>query len=219
MDRQGRAEGAVEESEGAMITIYNFPRGARGVRVGWVCEEMGVPYQSEKITFPPSEAYLKLNPIGTVPFLTDEGGVAINESVAMALYVAERYGPSPLLPEKTDPAFARVIQTVVFSEASLGAGMNTLMAAKFAAPEADKQNWSVRSQEGRCDQFMSFAADLLGTKPYFAGETFTLADICMASAFAMWRGALNKALPATLDAFQERATARPAYQRAREKLS
>ena len=27
-----------------MIRIHNFPRGARGVRVFWVCEEMGVPY-------------------------------------------------------------------------------------------------------------------------------------------------------------------------------
>jgi len=154
-----------------------------------------------------------------VPFLTDDGGIAINESVAMAPYVAERYGPTPLLPAKDNPAFPRVIQTAVFSEASFGAGMNTLMAAQFAAPDADKQNWSVRSQEGRCDQFIALAGDMLGTNPYFADETFTLADICMATAFAMWRGALNKTLPAPLDAFQQRATARPAYQRARKKLS
>jgi glutathione S-transferase len=202
-----------------MITIYNFPRGARGVRVCWMCEEMGLPYQTEAVTFPPSEPYRKLNPLGTVPFLTDDGGVAINESVAMALYLAERYGPTPLLPAKDDPNLARVLQAVVFAEASLGAGMNTLMAAKFAAPEADKTNWSVRSQDARAEQFIGFTADMLGEQPYFAGETFTLADICMATAFAMWRGALDKTLPAPLAAFQERATARPAYQRARQKQS
>jgi len=202
-----------------MITIYNFPRGARGVRVCWVCEEMELPYRVEAVTFPPSEAYLKLNRLGTVPFLTDDGGVAINESIAMILYLAERYGPTTLMPAKDDPMAARALQAIVFAEASLGAGMNTLMAAKFAAPEADKHNWSVRSQEGRVEQFIGFAADMLGDKTYFAGETFTLADVSMATAFAMWRGALDKTLPVPLAAFQERATARPAYQRARQKQS
>jgi glutathione S-transferase len=202
-----------------VITVYNFPRGARGVRVCWTCEEMGLPYKTEAVTFPPSEAYLKLNPLGTVPFLTDDGGVAINESIAMTLYLAERYGPTTLMPAKDDPMFARALQAIVFAEASLGAGMNTLMAAKFAAPEADKTNWSVRTQDARAEQFIAFAADMLGDKPYFAGEAFTLADICMATAFAMWRGALDKTLPAPLAAFQERATARPTYQQARQKQS
>ena len=92
-----------------MIKIYNFPRG-RGARVIWLCEEMGLPYRIVPVSFPPSDEYRALNPLGQVPFLEDEGGVAINESVAMLFYIAEKYGPSPLLPPKSDPAFARVLQ-------------------------------------------------------------------------------------------------------------
>src|SRR5689334_11409425 len=130
-----------------MIKVYNFARGARGLRVLWVCEEMGLPYQVENFGFPPPASYKALNPLGSVPFLEDDGGVAINESVAMMLYVAERYGPTPLLPAKNDPALARVLQMTVFGETTLGAQMNTLMAAHFMAQGDDKTNWSVRGTE------------------------------------------------------------------------
>jgi glutathione S-transferase len=197
-----------------MITIHNFARGARGMRVAWACEEMGLPYRRETVTYPPSAAYLALNPLGSVPFLQDEGGVAINESVAMLLYLAERYGPTPLLPAKSDPAFARVLQLTVFGEATLGAGMNPLMMTKFAAPDADKNNWLVRRLEPRVTQGVDLVADLLGDKPYLAGDAFTLADISVSTALDMWKGALGKAVPDTLAAWRARLAARPAYQRA-----
>jgi glutathione S-transferase len=197
-----------------MITIHNFARGARGVRVAWVCEEMGLAWRRETVTYPPSAAYLALNPLGSVPFLQDDGGVAINESVAMMLYLAQRYGPTPLLPAKSDPAFARVLQLTVFGEATLGAGMNPLMMAKFAAPEPDKDNWLVRTLAPRVAQGIDLVAQALGSNPYLAGGTFTLADISVSTALDMWKGALGKPVPDKLAAWRERLAARPAYQRA-----
>ena len=100
-----------------MITIHNFPRGARGLRVAWLCEEMGLAYEVKKLSFPTDAAYRQLNPLGSVPFLED-GNVRMNESAAMMIYVAERYGPTPLLPERTSPHYARALQMTVFSEAT-----------------------------------------------------------------------------------------------------
>ena len=197
-----------------MITIHNFPRGARGVRVFWVCEEMGVPYARVAVNYPPSPEYLALNPLGNVPFLQDEGGVAIGESVAMMLYVAERYGPTPLLPGKSDPAFAKVLQLTVFGETTLGAYMNPLMMAKFGAPDADKVSWLSKTLEERVGAAVDFAATALSAGPYLAGDTFTLADISISTAFDMWKGALGKPIPDAFAAWRERVQARPAYQRA-----
>jgi glutathione S-transferase len=151
-----------------------------------------------------------------VPFLQD-GDVAINESVAIMLYLAGKYGPTPLMPVKDDPSFARVLQMLVFSEASIGASVNTLLAAKFAAPEADKTNWSVRMTEGRVEQFLGFVADVLGDQPYLVGTNFTLADIAISTAMGVYRGALDKTLSPRLSAYQDRLQARPAYQRAKAK--
>lgn len=198
------------------MTIHNFPRGGRGVRLFWQCEEMGLPYETKAVTFPPSADYRALNPIGNVPFLQD-GDVAINESVAIMLYLAGKYGPTPLMPAKDDPSFARVLQMLVFSEASIGASVNTLLAAKFGAPEADKTNWSVRVTEARIEQFLGFVADVLGDQPYLAGSTFTLADIAISTAMGVYRGALDKTLSPKLSAYQDRLQARPAYQRVKAK--
>ena len=197
-----------------MIRIHNFARGGRGLRVIWQCEEMGLPYRLETVSFPTSEAYRALNPLGTVPFLEDAGGVAINESVAIMLYLAQRYGPTPLLPATGDQSLARVLQMTVFGEATIAAGLNPLLAAHFVAPEADKRNWSVRGQEGRIKQAVGHVADMLGSNPFLAGSDLTLADISVSTALGIWRGALGGALPDKLVAYQERMSARPAYRRA-----
>jgi glutathione S-transferase len=201
-----------------MITIYNFPRGARGIRVFWTAEEMGLAYRAVPVSYPPPAAYLALNPLGNVPFLEDAGHVAINESVAMMLYLAERYGPTPLLPAKTDSAFSRVLQMTVFGEATLGAVMNPMMAARFAAPDGDKENWSVRNSAGRVEQALNYVATTMGAGPYIAGEVFTLADISIAGALDMWQGALRKPVPDVLMPWRERVQARPAYGRAQKAL-
>jgi glutathione S-transferase len=197
-----------------MIRIHNFSRGARGLRVFWQCEEMELPYQVETVSYPTSDAYRALNPLGTVPFLEDEGGVGLCESVAIMLYLAQKYGPTPLLPDKDDPALARVLQMTVFGEATIGAGINPLLGAHFGAPEADKRNWSVVWQEARVEEAVRYVADRLGAEPFLAGASFTLADISVSCALGIWRGALGKALPDKLVAYRERLAARPAYQRA-----
>jgi len=197
-----------------MIKIHNFARGVRGLRIFWQCEEMGLPYQVETVTYPPSETFRALNPLGTVPFLEDEGGVAINESVAIMLYLAQKYGPTPLLPGKDDPTFARVLQMTLFGEATIGAGINPLLGAHFVAPEADKRNWSVRGQEARIEQALDYVVHILGAEPFLAGPNFTLADISVSCALGLWKGALGKPLPDKLVTYRERLAERPAYQRA-----
>jgi glutathione S-transferase len=198
-----------------MITIHNFPRGARGVRVFWVCEEMGLPYRTEAVKYPPTADYQAINPMGTAPFLQDDGGIAINESTAMMLYLAERYGPTPLLPPRSDvAAHTRVVQMTIFGEATLGAAMNPMLAAKFAAPEGEKDSWSVRACDASVARALDFAIRQMAGKPYIVGDAFTLADISVSCALDMWQGPLGKTVPDALKGWRERVQARPACRRA-----
>jgi glutathione S-transferase len=196
-----------------MIRIHNFPGGARGVRAIWVCEEMGLAYETSAVSFPPSDAYKALNPLGSVPFLED-GDVAINESIAIMFYLAERYGPTPLLPRNDPVAMARVMQLTVFGEASIGAGIDPLLMAKFGAPDADKLNWSVRTQVGRIERFIAFIEAQLGDRPFLVGDSLTLADIAVTTAFGIWQGALDGPLSERLQAWRASLAERSAYQRA-----
>ena len=115
---------------------------------------------------------------------------------------------------RVDPTLARVLQMTVFGEAAIGMNLNPLLEAHFVAPEADKQNWSVRSQQSRIERAIGFAEDMLGASPFLAGANFTLADISVSCALGIYRGALGATLSENLVAYRERLAARPAYQRA-----
>lgn len=198
-----------------MLTIHNFPRGGRGLRIAWLCEEMGLAYRMAAVSFPPSADYLALNPLGSVPFLEDDAnGVAINESVAQLLYLAEQYGPTPLLPARGDPALGAVMQLGVFSEASLGAMVNVLLADRFGAPEADKGGWAVRMADNRVNQAVDYLSGKLDGRDFLVGEDLTVADIAIVTMLGVWRAALGRTAPDNLAAYLERMAARPAYQRA-----
>lgn len=196
-----------------MIKIYNFPRG-RGVRAIWLCEEMGLSYRIMPVSFPPSDDYRAINPLGQVPFLEDDGGVAINESVAMLLYLAGKYGPSPLLPERGNRHFARVLQMTVFGEATLGASLNALLIDHFIVPEKDKHGPLTHIIQGRIEQQVSYVEFVLGGGSFLAGEDFTIADISVSYALGLWRDLLKNAVSTKLSAYLERTTSRPAYERA-----
>src|SRR5262249_48112721 len=144
------------------------------------CEEMGLSYEVEPVTFPPSAEYRARYGLGKLPFLEDDSGVAMGESVAMLFYLAEKYGPTPLLPDKNDPIYPHVLNVTIFSEATLAAGMNPLLATIFSAPEDKKESWLKDYMEGRCEANLAYAEELLGRGPCVAGERFTIADISLA---------------------------------------
>lgn len=197
-----------------MIRVYNFEGGVRGLRVAWQCEEMGLAYEAKAFAFPAPADYRAKYPPGSVPFLEDEGGVAMGESVAMMLYLAQRYGPTPLLP--SEPAqMARVLQLVTASEASMGGLMNPMMGTRFMAPADQKSSWTLSFCEGQVKRALGYAEDLLGERAFFVGDELTLADIAVSTALGMWTGALDQEIPPRLAAHRERMMARPGYQRAK----
>jgi glutathione S-transferase len=187
-----------------MIKIHNFPRGVRGERVMWLCEEMNIHYLVQNHSFPVEADYQALNPLGTVPFLQDSDGVAINESVAMMLYIVQRYGPTPLFPANGGPLMARVLQLTLFGETEVAMNINPLIAAHFMAGDADKRNWSVVGLEKRVERALQFASSLVEKKSFLVGDSLTIADISVSCGLGMWEGALRGGLPEQLRVYQER---------------
>jgi glutathione S-transferase len=185
----------------------------------WLCEEMGLPYTVQNHSFPVGADYRALNPLGTVPFLEDSGGVAINESVAMMLYIAQHYGPTPLLPTSDPALMARVLQVTLFGETEIGMNLNPLIAAHFMASDPDRRNWSVIGLEKRVERAIQFAATLVHDSSFLVGDNLTIADISVSCGLGIWQGALGGELPDALAAYQEGLHSRPAYQRARSRCA
>jgi glutathione S-transferase len=82
------------------MQLYEFAP-TRSIRVRWTLQELGVEFESVTINLADGEhrrpEFLKLNPAGRLPVLIDDDFV-LTESVAIVLYLAEKYSHKGLLP-------------------------------------------------------------------------------------------------------------------------
>jgi len=73
----------------------------RSIRVRWTLQELGVPFEAVTVNLIAGEhrgpEYLKINPAGRIPTLID-GDLVLTESVAIVLYLAEKYPDKRLVP-------------------------------------------------------------------------------------------------------------------------
>ena len=67
------------------------------------------------------------------------------------------------------------------------------------------------------EEILVYIAGQLRRGPYLLGEAFSPADILFGSTFALFKGSPLMPAEATIDAYVERVTTRPAYQRAAAK--
>jgi len=103
-----------------MVTLYHCSS-ARSFRPLWTLEEIGIPYELKMLPFPPrflKREYLELNPLGTIPFLID-GDTRMTESSAICLYLATKYGPTPINVAVDEPAYGAYLNWLFFGEATL----------------------------------------------------------------------------------------------------
>jgi glutathione S-transferase len=197
-----------------MIKVFHSPR-SRSLRVIWMLEEMGLPYEVEPGSLmAPSEAFLKASPTRTLPAMVD-GDVTITESIAILQYLGTKYGPTPLTPHPEDPGYADYLQFLVLGEASLAAGLTPLVRARFLAPDDQKDNWTLKNNAESFLKQLQLVDAKLAKSPYLAGDNFTAADISVgyALAFGNFLGLDDGYSPAIRD-YQQRITSRPAFERA-----
>ncbi len=84
------------------MRLYTFFRSSAAYRVRIALNLKGIPYEMVPVHLRLSEqhdpSYRKLNPMGLVPTLED-GGAAINQSMAIIQYLEETYPKPSLLPD------------------------------------------------------------------------------------------------------------------------
>ncbi|HEX8571020.1 MAG TPA: glutathione S-transferase family protein [Caulobacteraceae bacterium] len=198
------------------MKIWHAPK-SRSLRVLWLCEEMGVPYEVRRVSLRrPDDGLLEVNPFGSVPVLEDEGGVRMIESVAMLLYVAGRYGPTPLALQPADPDYPRYVQWLVAGEASLGMPGNMLMYDRYRAPEDEKGGFIATACLGKVEAAMGLMVEALRQGPWIAGDRFTIADISAGYGLGVLQAflGLGDRIPPEVADYYARLSARPAFQRA-----
>ena len=190
------------------ITLYHSPA-SRAFTAYWMLEELGVPFSVRTVDIRKGEqkqaAYLKLNPAGKVPTLTD-GDVVVSENPAIAIYLADRYGYGTLAPRIDDPDRGPYLKWMVFSTAVVDP-VATLHKNKIDLPGFD-------FSFGAFDDMVSVVAGVLKDRAYLLGDRFTGADVVLGGTLA--RLMYQKVLPETpeLIDYRDRLTLREAFHRA-----
>lgn len=203
-----------------MIRIYHISMG-RSLRVIWLMEELGEPYELVIATLPADEAFRSVSPMATVPSIVD-GDIVMGESIAILQYLTGRrlqksmelgltVGPNP------DPAaYAEHLQFLHLGEASLAAPLAFVLRTQRLAPDDQKANFTAEQcREVFRRRLAVVERHLADGRAYLTGERLTIADISVGYALhlAQVRAAEPLLTAATL-AYLERLRARPAFQRA-----
>lgn len=202
-----------------MITLYHC-KDARSLRPLWALEEMGLDYELVKMQFPPRSShpgYLDINPLGTVPTLVD-GDLTMTESSAMCHYLGEKYGPTALALDVTDPQYGEYLNWLYRSDATLTFPQTLVLRYTQHEPEERRQPQVVADYTQWFYSRLRSVETTLEGRDFLLGERFTMADIAVGYAvfLGVSLGIDGKYKPNTR-AYLERLMARPAFQRARAK--
>jgi glutathione S-transferase len=189
----------------------------RSVRIVWLLEELGLPYELEKLKLGDpamrSPEYAKVHPMGRVPALQD-GDTTIFESGAIVQYVLARYGDGRMAPDVSSADFPLYLQWLHYAEGMIMPPVNIIVVeTKLLAPERRNQG-NVDRTTKLLSRMLSAVDAHLASREFLAGS-FSGADIMTGHActVAQRLGADISDKP-NVAAYIDRLNARPALQRA-----
>ena len=214
-----------------MIVVHHLDR-SRSQRVLWLLEELGLDYEirrylRDRRTMLAPPALTAVHPLGKSPVVID-GDKTLAESGAILEYLVDTYGGGRLIPPHGSPERLRYLYFMHYAEGSL---MSPLLMKLLFTRLPRGAPWFVRPVaraisaktltgyiDPQIDLHFDFLEGELASRPWFAGDAFSAADIQMSYPLdAAAKLAQLEAKRPKLWEFLQRIRARPAYIRAAAK--
>ena len=204
-----------------MTLIVHHLENSRSQRILWMLEELGLPYEIKryernKQTMLAPPELKKVHPLGKSPMLedTESGGRVIIETGAICDYLVEK-ADGKLGPPAHRDAVLLYRQFLHYAEGSMMPPL-LLLLILGRIPFFGKR--AIKRIQPMADVHLDFVEAELASRPGFAGDEMTAADIMMSFPLeaARSRAGLGPSRPATI-AWLDKIHARPAYQVALKK--
>jgi glutathione S-transferase len=201
-----------------MTIIVHHLENSRSQRVLWMLEELGLPYEvkryerNPKTMLAPPELRA-IHPLGKSPVIEHDGRV-VAETAAILEYLVEiadgRLGPPP-----HREAALRYRHFMHYAEGSMMPPLLLMLVINRLGLLGRPARSRIQSM---VDQHLDFVESELASRPWFAGDAFTAADVMMSFPLeaARQRAGLDTTRPAT-SAWLKTIHARPAYATALER--
>jgi glutathione S-transferase len=188
---------------------------SRAGRSLWALEEAGVKFEHVPLGFSGETRkpeYLKINPNGHVPALDDDGTI-IWESMAINLYVAERYGKAPLWPATVE-GHGACYQWSLWAMTEVEKPLLDIFNNRILLPAEKKDETVALAAIETLKTPMKVLDEHLHKSEYLLGKEFTIADLNVASVMSLAPYIqLDLSATPTAQKWLTKCLARPANQR------
>jgi glutathione S-transferase len=200
-----------------MLKVYGTSMSRAG-RALWAAEELGLKFEHIPVGIADGSTrkpeHLRLNPNGHIPVIDDDGTI-LWESMAINLYLAEKYGKAPFWPTAAGDR-ARVYQWSFWGMTEAEPHLIAVFRNRVMLPKEQ------RNEQAATDALESLKAPIkvldehLKGRPHLLGSDYTIADLNVASVLllAPMIGVDMSGVPAAR-AWLEKCLARPAAQKMR----
>jgi glutathione S-transferase len=200
-----------------MITLYGVPM-SRAFRSLWALEELGLEYKNVPTHWATGDTrtaeFLKINPNGHIPALVD-GETVLFESLAINLYLARKYGAGTLWPASVADE-GRAFQWSIWAMTEVEGPLLAVLMNRRVLPAEQRDAAAAAAGETKLAAPLGVLEGALRGRQYLLGETFTIADLNLASVLSwMALAGLDASKWPQVKGWLERCTARPACKQAR----
>ncbi len=201
-----------------MLKLHFAPNSRAG-RIVWLLEELGLPYEINKMAFHPrdlkSDEHRARHPLGRIPVLEDDD-VSIYESGAIVEYILERHKNGGLKPAVQSENYPMYLQWFHFCEGMIMPPINTIVVQTILLPPERRDETALGQAQRLLTKSLAPINDALEGKDYLIGD-FSAADIMLGHACFMSNrlGSVSEDMM-NLKAYVGRIEARPAFKLAIE---
>ena len=164
-----------------MITIHHLNK-SRSKRVIWLLEELEMPYnivehQRDPITNLSPKSLQLIHPLAKAPVIVD-GDVTLCESGAVMEYILNQAPSNTLRPDADSSEYYHYLEWLHFAEGSLSLPVISTLIMSMETRDGTKPLDGYIAKELHLD--LSYIENTLSIRRYFAGDSFSAADIMMA---------------------------------------
>lgn len=199
------------------LTFYYSPMSS-ATRIHWALEELGIPYDKIKLDLAAGDQkkpeYLALNPNGKVPLVIDDG-TPIFESLAILIYLGERYGVEKGLFPQGWAERGEALKWMAWAQATLlDAGGRILRNTSDRFPAEQRNEKAAAAAKEEIQALLAMVDRALEGKEYLVGGQFTLVDLAVCGYVPfLARIGVDLGAHKNVQAWVARCTARPAMAR------
>ena len=192
------------------MKLYEFGP-TRSIRARWTLQEMQVPFEAVTVNLLAGEhrgaEFLRINPAGKLPVLVD-GAMVLTESVAIVLYLAEKYPDKGFMPRELRER-AEALRWLLFTTTELEQPLWRMSLHTNLYPAEKRVAADVPVAAGDFTAMARVIDAHMAGRQYVVGDAVTVADFVLA--YTLDWANLVKLLDGFpgLQAYMERMYARP----------